>query len=85
MFSFDLRSYESARQFVDSLKVIHHAASLGGVETLVSLPVLTSHHGQPLRNLQAAGISEGTIRVSVGLEAAEDLWLDMTDAFEGLN
>jgi methionine-gamma-lyase len=80
MFSFDLESYEAAKKFVNSLHLIHHAASLGGVETLVSLPVLTSHYAQPEKNLHAAGISRGTVRVSVGLEAAEDLWRDMERA-----
>ena len=80
MFSFDLESYEAAKMFVNSLQLIHHAASLGGVETLVSLPVLTSHYGQPDKNLEAAGISRGTVRISVGLEAPEDLWQDLESA-----
>lgn len=84
MFSFDLRSYEDARSFVDSLQTIAHAASLGGVETIISIPVLSSHYGQPDENLKAAGISRGTVRVSVGLEAPEDLWQDMEQSLSGL-
>jgi cystathionine beta-lyase/cystathionine gamma-synthase len=80
MLSFDLANYHAARKFAGNLKIIHHAASLGGVESLVSLPILTSHHKQPKSNLDAAGISEGTVRLSVGIENQEDLWNDVIQA-----
>ncbi len=80
MFSFDLENYEAARRFVESLRVVLHAASLGGVETLVSLPVLTSHFGQPSENWKAAGITEGTVRISAGLEDPQELWDDLEQA-----
>lgn len=80
MLSFDLSSYRQASAFVESLKLIIHAASLGGVETLVSLPILTSHYGQPPENWKAAGISDGTVRISVGLEDPEELWQDIDSA-----
>lgn len=80
MFSFDLATREEALAFVSKLKLIAHAASLGGVETLATLPILTSHRGQPQKNLDAAGISAGTVRISVGLEDPEDLWMDLSQA-----
>jgi cystathionine beta-lyase/cystathionine gamma-synthase len=80
MLSFDLPDYKTAVSFVESLKVIIHAASLGGAESLVSLPILTSHYGQPPSNWEAAGITEGTVRVSVGLEDPDDLWQDIEQA-----
>ena len=82
MFSFDLENLEAVRKFVSRLRLIIHAASLGGVETLVSIPVLASHHGQPEENLKAAGITGGTVRVSVGLENRDDLWADLSQALQ---
>jgi len=80
MLSFDLENYDAACRFVESLRVVLHAASLGGVESLVSLPVLTSHFGQPPANWKAAGITEGTVRISAGLEDPEELWADLQQA-----
>jgi cystathionine beta-lyase/cystathionine gamma-synthase len=80
MFSFDLADFEEVRRFVSRLKLMVHAASLGGPETLVTVPVLSSHYGQPPANWKAAGISEGTVRVSVGLENQDDLWADIEQA-----
>ena len=80
MLSFDVDGYSAAREVVSRLKIISHAASLGGVESLVSMPVLTSHYGQPEKNLAAAGISSGTLRISVGVENPEDLWQDLHQA-----
>ena len=78
--SFDLETAEHARRFLSKLQIIRHGASLGGVESLVSLPVLTSHYKQPPENLKAAGITEGTIRFSVGIENPNDLWADIEQA-----
>jgi cystathionine beta-lyase/cystathionine gamma-synthase len=82
MLSFDVSGIDAARRFVERVQIVNHAASLGGVESLVSLPILTSHYGQPVENLKAAGISEGTIRLSVGLESHEDLWDDIEQALK---
>ena len=56
------------------------AASLGGVESLVILPIYTSHYNMSLGELRAAGVSTGTVRVSVGLEDPEDLIEDLRQA-----
>jgi methionine-gamma-lyase len=66
----------SAERFYDGLRLMARAASLGGVETLVSLPVHTSHHGYSEAQLRAAGIDPGLVRVSLGVEDAADLIAD---------
>ncbi len=64
----------------DNLKVIKRAASLGGVESICSLPVLTSQYGLTDEELVKAGVSKGMIRISIGLEDASDLIADLDQA-----
>ena len=81
MVCFDVGGRQDRAEAVfDRLKVIQRAASLGGVESLISLPVLTSQWGHTDAQLQAAGITRGMLRLSVGLEAAEDLIADLDQA-----
>ena len=81
MVTFDLGGqYERAERFYDRLKVIKRAASLGGVESLVSMPVLTSQYGHTDEQLKEAGVTRGMLRVSVGLEDAADLIADIDQA-----
>jgi cystathionine beta-lyase/cystathionine gamma-synthase len=68
------------KKFCDSLKVVLNATSLGSVETLVSIPVLTSHVGMKKDELERAGISESMVRVSVGIENIEDIVWDFEQA-----
>jgi cystathionine beta-lyase/cystathionine gamma-synthase len=70
----------AAERFYDGLRLVTRAASLGGVESLVSLPVHTSHHGYTEEQLRAAGIDPGMARISVGVEDVEDLMRDVDDA-----
>jgi cystathionine beta-lyase/cystathionine gamma-synthase len=72
--------YERAAHFFDRLKVFNRAASLGGVESLCSLPVLTSHWGHTAEELEAAGITHSMVRLSVGMEDVEDLIADLDQA-----
>jgi cystathionine beta-lyase/cystathionine gamma-synthase len=65
-----------AERFFNGLELMARAASLGGVETLVSLPVYTSHYGYTSEQLAAAGVDPGTVRVSLGIEDAADLLED---------
>jgi cystathionine beta-lyase/cystathionine gamma-synthase len=67
----------ATRTFVDSLEVFLNAVSLGGVESLASIPVLTTHYGIDAELLAEAGISESTVRLSVGIEETEDLLADL--------
>jgi cystathionine beta-lyase/cystathionine gamma-synthase len=78
---FDLGGdYERAARFYDRVKVIKRAASLGGVESLVSMPVLTSQWGHTDQQLQEAGVTRGMLRLSVGLEDPADLIADLDQA-----
>lgn len=74
----------AAERFYDGLRLIARAASLGGVETLVSLPVHTSHYGYTDEQLEAAGVDPGTVRVSLGVEDASDLLADVDEALAGV-
>ena len=69
-----------AERFFDRLKVIRRAASLGGVESLCSLPVLTSQWGHTDAQLAEAGITRSMARLSIGLEDAQDLIDDLDQA-----
>ena len=80
MLCIELPDLKSAKTFCDSLEVGLNATSLGGVETLVSIPVLTSHIKMSPEELKSAHVSEGMVRISVGLEDPEDLMLDFKNA-----
>jgi len=73
-------SYDRAARLYDRLRVIKRAASLGGVESLVSLPVLTSQWGHTDAQLREAGVTKGMLRLSVGLEDPADLVADLDQA-----
>jgi len=72
--------YAAACRVYDRLQVVRRAASLGGTESLVSLPVLTSQYGFTDEQLAAAGVTRGMIRLSVGLEDPYDLIQDLDQA-----
>jgi cystathionine beta-lyase/cystathionine gamma-synthase len=72
--------YERACRTFDRLQVIRRAASLGGVESLCSLPVLTSQYGLTDDQLAAAGVSRAMMRFSIGLEHPDDLVADLDQA-----
>jgi len=72
--------YARAAAFFDRLEVFRRAASLGGVESLCSLPVLTSQWGHSEQELAAAGVTRGMARLSVGLEDVDDLIADLDHA-----
>jgi cystathionine beta-lyase/cystathionine gamma-synthase len=81
MVTFDLGgSYERAARAFDRLHIVQRAASLGGVESICSLPILTSQYGYTDDQLRDAGITRGMIRLSVGLEDAGDLIADLDQA-----
>jgi cystathionine beta-lyase/cystathionine gamma-synthase len=72
----------AAERFYDRLQLVARAASLGGTESLASLPVHTSHHGLDAAQLRQAGIDPGMVRLSVGIEDAADLIADVEKALE---
>jgi cystathionine beta-lyase/cystathionine gamma-synthase len=71
---------DGAFRTFDRLKVIKRAASLGGVESICSLPILTSQYGLTDEELAKAGVTKGMIRISIGLEDAQDLIDDLNQA-----
>lgn len=81
MVTFDLGgSFERAERAYDRLQLVKRAASLGGVESLVSLPVITSQWGHTDAQLREAGVTRGMMRLSVGLEDPEDVIADLDQA-----
>lgn len=72
--------YEAACRVFDRFNVIQRATSLGGVESLCSLPVLTSQFGCTDAQLKAAGVTRGMMRLSLGLEHPDDLIADLDQA-----
>jgi methionine-gamma-lyase len=85
MVAFDLAGGRDAGlAFVAGLRLAALATSLGGTETLVLHPASTSHRQMDAASLRAAGIGEGSIRVSVGLEHPSDLWADFEQALAAL-
>ena len=81
LLSFELAGGEAAAtQFFDRLKLIIHAVSLGGPETLVTRPAKSSHRGMTPEARRQAGVSESLIRLSAGIEDAEDLVADLEQA-----
>ncbi len=85
MVSFELRGdIRSARKFISGLKLASPAPSLGGVESLVTLPIDTSHSTTPPELRRKMGISDSLIRFSLGIEDHEDLIEDMQQALSSV-
>jgi cystathionine beta-lyase/cystathionine gamma-synthase len=81
--SFTVRGgYEAVARVHDALRLVARASSLGGVESLASIPVISSHRNASDAELAAQGIGRGTLRVSVGLENEEDVAADLLQALE---
>lgn len=81
LLSFELAGgREAGRAFIERVRIARLALSLGGVETLVTHPASTSHRELDADALAGAGIGAGLVRVSVGIEAVEDLWGDFVQA-----
>jgi cystathionine beta-lyase/cystathionine gamma-synthase len=72
--------YAGASRFFDKVRIFKRAASLGGVDSLVSLPVLTSQWGFTDAELKDAGVTRGMVRLSVGIEHIDDLIADLDQA-----
>ena len=81
MISFDLKGgLAAARRFCQRIRVFLLAASLGGTESLAVLPIYTSHYNLSRKELEAARVTPGTVRLSIGLEDAADLIADLQQA-----
>jgi methionine-gamma-lyase len=73
---------ERAFKIINNLSLFKSAVSLGGTETLLCHPASTTHSGVPKEVREAAGVSEGLIRTSIGLEHPDDLIADLDHAFK---
>jgi cystathionine beta-lyase/cystathionine gamma-synthase len=73
---------EETERFVDVLELFLNAVSLGGVESLASIPALTTHYGIEAEILQEMNISKSTVRLSVGIEDPADLLMDILNALD---
>jgi len=74
-------SLEKSTKFLQALKVFTLAESLGGYESLAELPSVMTHASVPEEQRRELGINDGLIRISVGLEDAQDLIKDLEQAF----
>lgn len=82
VFSFDLKGDRAAgRRFVEALRLFSHLANVGDARSLVIHPASTTHFRMDANALASAGISEGTLRLSIGLEDPDDLIADLKAAF----
>ncbi|HVF64619.1 MAG TPA: O-acetylhomoserine aminocarboxypropyltransferase [Casimicrobiaceae bacterium] len=81
VFSFDLKATRAqGRRFIETLKLFSHLANVGDAKSLVIHPASTTHFRMSASDLRNAGIGEGTIRLSIGLEDPEDLIEDLSRA-----
>ena len=81
MLTFDVESAEKAKSILSRVKLILFAESLGGVESLITYPVTQTHADVPEEIRQKNGLSDCTLRLSVGIESADDLIADLERAF----
>lgn len=84
MVSFTLKNDADAIPFVEALQLFILAESLGGVESLVEIPSVMTHASVPKEKREKVGIKDGLIRLSVGIEYAQDLLDDLNQAFTQL-
>jgi len=82
MISIELGSLDAAKAFTKALTVFTLAESLGGVESLVCHPVSMTHGSIPKEQRDRLGVTEGLVRLSVGIEDVEDLLADLETAFQ---
>lgn len=84
MISIDLGSLENGKKFFNGLKIFARAESLGGVESLVCHPVSMTHGSVPKEEREKFGLTDGLIRLSVGVEDYEDLLEDINNALKSV-
>ncbi len=82
MLSFETGSLENARRVLKSVRLCSLAESLGGVETLISHPATMTHASVPEEERKQLGITDGLVRISVGIEDVEDIIADLDQALD---
>jgi len=80
MMSFEVGSRANADKLLQAVRVCTNGESLGGVETLISHSATTTHAAVPAEERQRIGITEGLVRISVGIEDIDDLLADLDQA-----
>lgn len=85
MISFYVDSMQTVERVLKSVKIIHFAESLGGVDTLITYPATQTHADVPENERNERGITDKLLRLSVGIENADDLIHDLTQALEENN
>ena len=83
MLSFQVDAPETARRILEGVRIIQYAESLGGVESLITYPMLQTHADLPPEEREKKGITDRLLRFSVGLEDLEDLKSDLSQAIWG--
>ena len=84
MLAFELGSLEHARRFLNRVELMALAESLGGVESLISHPATMTHASVPADRRAALGITDGLVRISVGIEDIDDLTADLAQALDAV-
>ena len=83
MISFHTDTVETAKRILERVKVISYAESLGGVESLITYPMLQTHGDVPVEIRERLGITDNFLRMSVGIENSDDLIEDLAQALKG--
>jgi cystathionine beta-lyase/cystathionine gamma-synthase len=82
MVAFDVGSFTNARTVLESVKLCTLAESLGGVETLISHPATMTHASVDADKRERLGITDGLVRISVGIEDTDDIIADIEQALD---
>jgi cystathionine beta-lyase/cystathionine gamma-synthase len=82
MVAFDVGSFAAARTVRESVKLCTLAESLGGVETLISHPATMTHASVDAEKRERLGITDGLVRISVGIEDTDDIIADLDQALD---
>jgi cystathionine gamma-synthase/cystathionine beta-lyase len=82
MLSFRVKDPQLARKMLKNLRLISFAESLGGVESLMTLPAVQTHGDIPVEERERLGICESLLRLSVGIESAGDIIADLEQALK---
>jgi len=86
VFTFEIKGgYESGKKFIESLNIFSHLANVGDAKSLVIHPASTTHHRMDYASLKKAGITDKTVRLSVGIEDINDLLEDLEEALKQAN
>ena len=81
VFTFEIEgNIETGKKFIEQLNLFSHLANVGDAKSLVIHPASTTHHRMNTEDLKKAGISESTIRLSIGIEDSKDLIEDLDEA-----